>query len=80
MTQRDSVPTAKAPRKLTYEEFLEWDGENQHVEWVNGKVIEIAPIGDVHQELGGRLIALLTWMWCKPLPIASDIWGQWQRK
>lgn len=49
-----------SPRKLTYQEFLEWDGENQHVEWVDGEVIEMAPVGDAHQDLGRWLMALMT--------------------
>ncbi len=48
-----------SPRKLTYEEFLEWDGENQHVEWVDGEVIPMAPVGDAHQDLGAWLLSLL---------------------
>ncbi|HXE53028.1 MAG TPA: Uma2 family endonuclease [Tepidisphaeraceae bacterium] len=59
MTQPVSV-AASPSGKITYEEFLEWDGENQHVEWVNGRIVEMAPVGDVHQELGGWLITLLT--------------------
>ena len=47
-----------APQKLTYEEFLQWDGENQHVEWVDGEVIPTAPVGDAHQDLGRWLISL----------------------
>ena len=33
---------------MTYEQFLEWDGENQHVEWVNGEVIPMPPVSDEH--------------------------------
>jgi len=58
MTQQLNTP-AESSRKLTYEEFLEWDGENQHVEWVDGKVIEMAPVGDSHQDLRGFLFTLL---------------------
>ena len=47
-------------RKMSYREFLQWDGENQHVEWVDGEVVAMAPIGDVHQDLGRWLITLLT--------------------
>jgi Uma2 family endonuclease len=36
---------------MTYEEFLEWDGDNPHVEWVNGEVIPMAPISDAHASL-----------------------------
>jgi Uma2 family endonuclease len=58
MTQQLNTP-AGSSRKLTYEEFLEWDGENQHVEWVDGQVITMAPVGDSHQDLRGFLFALL---------------------
>ena len=46
-------------RKMTYKEFLEWDGENQHVEWVDGEVVAMAPIGDVHQDLASWLMTIL---------------------
>jgi Uma2 family endonuclease len=44
---------------ISYEQFLTWDGENQHVEWVNGEVIPMAPISDAHNELTAFLCALL---------------------
>jgi Uma2 family endonuclease len=50
---------ALLPGRISYKEFLDWDGENQHVEWVDGEVIAMAPIGDIHQDLGRWLIALL---------------------
>src|SRR5205807_2465318 len=34
-------------------------GENQHVEWVDGEVIPMPPVGDTHQDFGGWLLALL---------------------
>jgi Uma2 family endonuclease len=58
MTQQLTRP-ARTARKMSYAEFLKWDGENQHVEWVNGEVIPLAPIGDVHQDVGRWLISLL---------------------
>ena len=64
MTQQlRSTPPAR-PRKLdvpkmTYEQFLEWDFEDPHVEWVNGEVVVMVPVGDEHQDLGGFLLALL---------------------
>jgi len=58
MTQQLKSPSL-SKRKLTYEEFIEWDGENQHVEWVNGEVVAMAPVGDSHQDLAGFLLALL---------------------
>lgn len=50
---------AYSPPKLTYEEFLQWDGENQHVEWVNGEVVYMAPISSDHQDVGGYLLSLI---------------------
>ena len=44
---------------MTYEQFLQWDGENQHVEWVNGEVVEMPPISDEHDEVDGFLFPLL---------------------
>jgi Uma2 family endonuclease len=44
---------------MTYEEFLNWDGDNQHVEWVNGEVIPMAPVTDAHNELTSYLDRLL---------------------
>jgi len=37
-------PAPRSSRKLTYEEFLDWPGENQHIEWVDGEVIEMSPV------------------------------------
>src|SRR6202035_1198948 len=55
------VPATKLPaQSLTYGQFLEWDGANQHVEWVDGKVVEMAPISDEHSDLGRFLIAILS--------------------
>jgi len=59
MTQPTQVLAGKPPWKISFEEFLEWGGENQHVEWVNGEIIEMAPVGDAHQALGLWLITLL---------------------
>lgn len=49
---------AKRPR-MTYEEFLLWDGENQHVEWVDGEVVLMPPISGQHNDVGTYLIRLL---------------------
>jgi Uma2 family endonuclease len=46
--------------RMSYEEFLEWDGENQHVEWVDGKVIPMAPISGGHSEVASYLITVFT--------------------
>ncbi len=46
-------------RNTTYEEFLDWPGENQHLEWVGGEVIAMSPISAEHQEIGAFLLASL---------------------
>ena len=44
-------PTQRAiPDKLSYEEFLQWDGENQHVEWVDGEVVIMSPVSKIHSD------------------------------
>jgi Uma2 family endonuclease len=50
---------ATRPR-ISYEEFLELEGENQHVEWVDGKVEPMPPISGDHSVLGSYLITLFT--------------------
>ncbi|MDB5305345.1 MAG: hypothetical protein JWM97_2894, partial [Phycisphaerales bacterium] len=47
------------PAKITYEEFLELPGDDHHVEWVDGEVVTMAPVSDVHADLDGFLIAVL---------------------
>lgn len=45
--------------KLSYEEFLEWTGEDQHLEWVNGEVVPMSPVSDRHEDVSGFLKPLL---------------------
>ena len=54
----EGIPPA-APTPLTYEEFLRWEGENQHVEWVEGKVSIMSPISREHSDVGLFLLSLL---------------------
>lgn len=56
---KDSPIARRSLGRMTYDEFLNWDGESQHVEWIDGEVIEMAPISDAHQYLGAFLIALI---------------------
>jgi Uma2 family endonuclease len=44
---------------MSYEQFLEWDGDNQHVEWVNGDVIPMAPVSNEHTDVTVFLTRLL---------------------
>ena len=57
----DLTPFRPAPLAgpVSYERFLEWDGENQHVEWVNGEVIPMPPVFDAHNDLTSFLCPLL---------------------
>lgn len=45
--------------KISYEEFLEWTAEDQHVEWVNGEVVPMSPISNRHQQIGAYLLTLI---------------------
>ncbi len=54
----DSPDEALLPT-MAYEEFLAWTQENQHAEWVDGKVVVMSPAATRHQELVVFLITLL---------------------
>ncbi len=41
-----------APPKMTYEEFLDWADEDTHAEWVDGEVIFMSPVSNLHQDVG----------------------------
>jgi Uma2 family endonuclease len=43
---------------MTYEEFLEWPGDNHHVEWVNGKIVSMIPVTEPHESIRGFLFTL----------------------
>lgn len=47
--------------KITYEQYLECcqGDENRHTEWVNGEVVEMAPVSDQHADLAGFLHMIL---------------------
>ena len=48
-------PPSLAPVKISYEEFLRRDGEDNHVEWVDGEIVMMAPISDEHDDVAGFL-------------------------
>ena len=52
-TQTETSAATQA--EISYEEFLERTDENQHVEWVDGEVVEMSPISDRHEDLSGFL-------------------------
>ena len=48
-----------APRRLTYEEFLDWADEDTYAEWVDGKVERMSPASVVHQDISDFLSAIM---------------------
>lgn len=50
---------AKPPR-MSYEEFLQWAGEDVLAEWVDGEVIMMSPASNQHQDLVRFLTAVLS--------------------
>ena len=64
MVDTTQVVTAPAqreppPRKMTYEEFLDWCDEDTWAEWVNGEVQMVSPASTRHQALASFLDAVL---------------------
>lgn len=54
---------ALPPRKMSFEEFLEWADEDTRAEWVDGEVIFMSPLSTEHQEIGRFLLrALSEWV------------------
>ena len=54
-----SRPDSTPNRKLTYEEFLAWNGPDRRIEWVRGEVSVLSPVSDRHADLVGFLSALI---------------------
>ena len=44
---------------VSYEDFLQWPGEDAHVEWVNGKVVSMSPVSKEHSNVGLFLLNLI---------------------
>lgn len=53
---RDARPTGE---RMAYREFLERYDNGEHLEWVDGEVIEMPPIGQDHDRLDQFLLRLL---------------------
>jgi Uma2 family endonuclease len=47
------------PRGMSYAEFLKSDDPNQHIEWVDGRVVAMAPVSNEHTDLGVFLLTIL---------------------
>lgn len=54
------APVRPATRRMSYEEFLQWDGENQHVEWVDGEMIFMSPLSKDCASAGAFLFRLMS--------------------
>ena len=57
MTRIATPPTARQrrPARLPYEEFLKRYSGGQHVEWVNGEVVQMPAVSDQHDDIFGFL-------------------------
>ncbi|RMF32783.1 MAG: Uma2 family endonuclease, partial [Chloroflexi bacterium] len=47
------------PRRMSYEEFLEWTDEDTLAEWVDGKVVMYSPASRRHQLINGFLATVM---------------------
>ena len=55
-----AIPASPAPpRRMTYEQFLDWADEDTYAEWVDGKVERMSPASVVHQDISDFLSAIL---------------------
>ncbi len=48
-----------APLRMTFDEFLAWDGEATMSEWVDGEMMVMFPVVLKHQEINQFLITIL---------------------
>ena len=51
---------AKKMRRMSWEEFLQWEPEHNHNEWVDGEVIELMPVEQRHQTILSMLDTLIS--------------------
>lgn len=53
-------PAASRPQtRISYADFLENAGDNEHVEWVDGMVVAMSPVTDWHSDINGFLYSPL---------------------
>jgi Uma2 family endonuclease len=50
---------AEQPRKLSYEEFLDWCDEDTLAEWVDGNIVMASPASYPHQRVADFLLKIL---------------------
>jgi Uma2 family endonuclease len=51
MSQTELTGAPAAYPTMTYVQFLEYPFERNDLEWVNGEVVELSPVGDRHQDV-----------------------------
>ena len=56
LNTRMARPTGE---RMSYREFVERFDDGRHVEWINGEVVEMPPIGEAHDRLDLFLLRLL---------------------
>lgn len=50
---------AERPRKISYEEFLDWCDEDTLAEWVDGDIVMTSPCSSIHQAVSDFLLKIL---------------------
>jgi Uma2 family endonuclease len=53
------LPQIPNTQKMSYEDFLEWNGDEGWFEWVNGEVFEMSHPSLIHQDISDFLTAIL---------------------
>lgn len=53
------LPQIPNTQKMSYEDFLEWNGDEGWFEWVNGEVLEMSSPSVLHQDISDFLTAIL---------------------
>src|SRR5688500_566016 len=54
-----TTPAEALPKDISYEQFLNWEGPSEHVEWVAGAVIPMSPVTAEHSLIAVWLTSLM---------------------
>ena len=58
-TQPPAASAGDSTGAMTYEEFLNWPGDNHHVEWFNGRMVFMSPVTKPHEIIRGFVYSLI---------------------
>lgn len=58
-TDPHTASAEASTRVMTYEEFLNWPGDNHQVEWVDGRIVFMSPVTEPHESIRGFLYSLI---------------------